>query len=81
MYDLTFAFLLLAARKRASWIWETQLIAEFIPIQLFLYVILNLSRVFAYCIYIKATAPKLTAAIFKFKIAELLIEHQATFAF
>ncbi len=81
MYDLTFAFLLLAARKRASWVWETLLIAEFIPIQLFLYVILNLSCVFADCIYIKATAPKLTAAIFKFKIAELLIEHQTTFTF
>ena len=81
MYDLTFAFLLLAARKRASWVRETQLITEFIPIQLFLYVILNLSRVFAYCIYIKAPAPKLTAAVFKFEIAELLIEHQTTFTF
>ena len=81
MYDLTFAFLLLAARKRASRIRETQLIAEFIPIQLFLYVILNLSRVFTYCIYIKATAPKLTAAIFELEIAELLIEHQTAFAF
>ena len=81
MYDLTFAFLLLAARKRASRIRETQLIAEFIPIQLFLYVILNLSRVFTYCIYIKATAPELTATVFKFEIAELLVEHQATFTF
>ena len=81
MYDLTFAFLLLAARKRASWVRETQLIAEFITIQLFLYVILNLSRVFAYCIHIKATAPKLTAAVFKFEIAELLIEHQTAFTF
>ena len=81
MYDLTFAFLLLAARKRASWVRETQLITEFISTQLFLYVILYLSRIFAYCIYIKATAPKLTAAIFELEIAELFIEHQTTFAF
>ena len=81
MHDLTFAFLLLAARERASWVRETQLITEFIPIQLFLYVILNLSRVFAYCVYIKATAPKLTAAVFKLEIAKLLIEHQTAFAF
>ena len=81
MYDLTFAFLLLAARKRASWVRETQLITEFISIQLFLYIILYVSRIFAYCIYIKATAPKLTATVFKFKITKLLIEHQATFTF
>ena len=81
MYDLTFAFLLLTARKRASWVRETQLITEFISIQLFLYIILYLSRIFAYCIYIKATAPKLTATIFEFEIAELFIEHQATFTF
>ena len=41
MYDLTFAFLLLAARKRATRVRATRLISELLSIQVLLYIILN----------------------------------------
>ncbi len=75
MHDLTFAFLLLAARKRASRVWKAQLITELISVQLFLYIVLNFCSIFTHGIYIKPTTPKLTAAVFKLEIAKLLIEH------
>lgn len=80
MCDLTFAFLLLAARKRASWIGKAQLGAKFVLFQLMLYVILYFRFVFTYRIHVKTTAPKFATAIFEREITKLLVDHQTVLA-
>ena len=81
MCDLTFAFLLLAARKRAFLIRETQLLSHFILIQLVPDIFRYTSFIFTCAINIIPSAPKLTIAIFKLQIAKLFMYHQTTFAF
>ena len=73
MCDLTFAFLLLAARKRASWVGKAQLRTKFVLFQLMLYVILYFRFVFTYRIHVKTTAPKFATAIFELEIIKLLL--------
>ena len=77
-YDLTFTFLLLAARKRALWVWQAQLFAKFIRLQLMLNVILNLGLILAYCIDVIPTTPKFSIAVFELQIPKLFIDHETT---
>jgi len=77
--NLASAFLLLAARKRATRVGKAKLRTQFILFQLFLYVIPNLLFVLAYRIHVVAPAPEFTIAVFELQIAKSFIQHQAAF--
>lgn len=77
--NLASAFLLLAARKRATRAGKAKLCTQFILFQLFLYVIPNLLFVLAYRIHVVAPAPEFTIAAFELQIAKSFIQHQAAF--
>ena len=81
MYDLTSAFLLPAARKRASGIRDAQLFSEFIFGQLMPDVLGYLCLILAHRINIVTTAPELPITIFELQLAELFIYHQAALSF
>lgn len=71
--NLASAFLLLAARKRATRVGKAKLRTQFILFQLFLYVIPNLLFVLAYRIHVVAPAPEFTIAVFELQIAKSFI--------
>lgn len=77
--NLASAFLLLAARKRATRAGKAKLRTQFILFQLFLYVIPNLLFVLAYRIHVVAPAPEFTIAVFELQIAKSFMQHQAAF--
>lgn len=77
--NLASAFLLLAARKRATRVGKAKLRTQFILFQLFLYVTPNLLFVLAYRIHVVAPAPEFTIAVFELQIAKSFIQHQAAF--
>ena len=77
--NLASAFLLLAARKRATRVGKAKLRTQFILFQLFLYVIPNLLFVLAYRIHVVAPAPEFTIAVFELQISKSFIQHQAAF--
>ena len=77
--NLASAFLLLAARKRATRVGKAKLRTQFILFQLFLYVIPNLLFVLAYRIHVVTPAPEFTIAVFELQIAKSFIQHQAAF--
>ena len=81
IYDLTSAFLLLAARKRASCVWGAQLFSEFIPGQLMPDVLSYLCLILAHRINIVTTTLKLLITILELQVAELFIYHQADLSF
>ena len=81
MYGLTSAFLLPAARKRASGVWDAQLFAEFILGQLMPDVLCYLCLILAHCVDIVTTAPELPITIFELQLTKLLIYHQAALSF
>ena len=81
MYALTSAFLLPAARKRASGVWDAQLISEFILGQLMPDVLSYLCLILTYRVDIVTTAPELPIPIFELQLTELLIYHQAALSF
>ena len=81
MCGLTSAFLLPAARKRASGVRDAQLFSELILGQLMLDVLGHLCLILAYRIDIVTAAPELTITIFELQLTELLIYHQAALAF
>ena len=81
MYDLTSAFLLPAARKRASAIRDAQLFSEFIFGQLMPDVLGYLCLILAHRITIVTSAPELPITIFELQLTELFIYHQAALSF
>ena len=81
LYDLTSAFLLPAARKRASGIRDAQLFSEFIFGQLMPDVLSYLCLILAHRINIVTSAPELPITIFELQLAELFIYHQAALSF
>ena len=81
IYDLTSAFLLLAARKRASCVWGAQLFSEFIPGQLMPDVLSYLCLILTLRINIVATASELSTTMLELQLTELLIYHQAALSF
>ena len=70
MYGLTSAFLLPAARKRASDVWDAQLFAEFILGQLMPDVLSYLCLILAHRVDIVTTAPELPITIFELQLAD-----------
>ena len=81
MYGLTSAFLLPAARKRASGVWDAQLFAEFILGQLMPDVLSYLCLILTHRVDIVTTAPELPITIFELQLTKLLIYHQAALSF
>ncbi len=81
MYGLTSAFLLPAARKRASGVWDAQMISVFILGQLMPDVLSYLCLILTYRVDIVTTAPELPITIFELQLTELLIYHQAALSF
>ena len=81
MDGLTSAFLLPAARKRASAIRDAQLFSECILSQLMPDVLGYLCLILAHRINIVTTAPELPITIFELQLTELLIYHQAALSF
>ena len=81
MYDPTFAFLLLAARKRASGVWDAQLFSEFVLSHLLPDVLSCLCLILAHRINIVTTTPKLPITILELQVTELFIYHQAALSF
>ena len=81
MYGLTSAFLLPAARKRASGVWDAQLFSEFILGQLMPDLLGYLCLILAHLVDIATTAPELSITIFELQLTELLIYHQAALSF
>ena len=73
MYDLTSAFLLPAARKRASAIRDAQLFSECILSQLMPDVLGYLCLILAYRIDIVTTAPELPITIFELQLSKLFV--------
>ena len=70
MYGLTSAFLLPAARKRASDVWDAQLFAEFILGQLMPDVLSYLCLILTHRVDIVTTPPELPITIFELQLAD-----------
>ena len=81
MDGLTSAFLLPAARKRASGIRDAQLFSKVILGQLMPDVLGYLCLILAHRINIVTTAPELPITIFELQLAELFIYHQTALSF
>ena len=81
MYGLTSAFLLPAARKRASGVWDAQQVSEFILGQLMPDILGYLCLILSHRIDIVTTAPELPIMIFDLPLTELLIYYQAALSF
>ena len=79
--DLTPAFLLLAARKRATGVRERQLTSQLVLFQLLLDILLNLCLILLYRAHIILSAQEFSIAVFEFQISKLFIAHQTTFPF
>ena len=73
MDELTSAFLLPAARKRTSGVWDSQLFSEFILGQLMPEVLGYLCLILAYRIDIVTTAPELPITIFELQLSKLFV--------
>ena len=74
--NLASAFLLLAARKRATRVGKAKLRTQFILFQLFLYVIPNLCFVLPTASTLVAPAPEFTIAVFELQIAKSFIDQR-----
>ena len=81
MYGLTSAFLLPAARKRASGIRNAQLFSEVILGRLTPDVLAYFFLIFDRVIDLVTMVPELPITIFKLQLAELFIYHQAALSF
>ncbi len=78
MYGLTSAFLLPAARKRASGVWDAQQVSEFILGQLMPDVLGYLCLILAHRIDIVTTAPELPITIFEIQLTELFVYYRCS---
>ena len=81
MNDLTSAFLLPAARKRAFGVGDAQLFSELILGQLMPDALSYLCLILTHRVDIVTTAPELPITIFELQLTELLIYHQAALSF
>ena len=71
---------LFATRKRVSWVGDTQLINFLVFFKLVCYVFFYCRSIFACCVNIISSAPKLSISICKFHISPPLEYHQTTFS-
>ena len=81
MYSLTSAFLLPAARKRASDVRNTHLFAELILSHLVSDVLGYLCLILTHCVDIVTTAPEFPIATLELQLAELFVYHQTALLF
>ena len=79
--DLTFAYLLLAARKRAPGVWEAQLLSQLVLFQLLPDLLRYLCLILPYCIHIIPSAPELSVPIAELQISKLLVQHKTALPF
>ena len=81
IYDLTSAFLLPAARQRASGVWDAQPVSAFVPGRLMPDVSGHLCLIPACRVDMVTTAPELPMTTGELQLTELFLYHQAALSF